>query len=236
MGARLDVDRLSFRYGPQDPWVLKECSFTAEGGESLAIVGASGCGKRTLTRLLLGSLTPTRGSITLDGWGVERFGHRHYRQMVSAVMHEDQLIKGSLAENIVLGSGHHHPNRVEEAAVLASVHDEIAAMPMGYHTLAHRMDSALSDTLKHRVLLARALYSRPRVMVLETDAMQLDVKVEQILNDAVRCLRLTLITISYSAQAIASADRVLVLRQGRVEQEVRPRTACGGVAEARSSR
>lgn len=225
MGARLDVTGLSFRYAEGEPWVLMDCSFTVEDGESVAIVGASGCGKTTLVKLLLGLLAPTRGTIALDGWEIDRLGHRHYRRMVGAVMQDDQLFVGSIAENIAFGEDGYDQQRVEEAARQASIHDEILAMSMGYHSLIGDMGTTLSGGQKQRVILARALYRQPRILFLDEATSHLDVERERLVNDAVRHMKLTRIIIAHRPETIASADRVLVMHQGRIVQEVCPQLA-----------
>ena len=114
---------------------MKDCSFTIEPGESVAVVGVSGCGKTTLVKLLLGLLRPSEGRIFIGGYDLEKVGARNVRAIVGAVMQDDQLFAGSIADNIAFFDGQHDLPRVEAAARLAAVHDEIAAMPMGYHTL-----------------------------------------------------------------------------------------------------
>jgi len=221
-GARLGVAGLSFRYAEGEPWVLNDCNFTVEDGESVAIVGASGCGKTTLVKLLLGLLTPTRGSIALGGWDIHRLGHRHYRQMVGAVMQDDQLFAGSIAENIAFGEDGYDQQRIEEAARSASIHDEILAMPMGYHSLIGDMGTTLSGGQKQRVILARALYRQPRILFLDEATSHLDVERERLVNEAVRSMKLTRVIIAHRPETIASADRVLVMDGGRIVQELRP--------------
>lgn len=222
MGARLDVAGLSFRYAEGGPWVLKDCSFTIEDVESVAIVGASGCGKTTLVKVLLGLLAPTRGSIALGGWDIDRLGHRHYRQMVGAVMQDDQLFAGSIAENIAFGDDGYDQQRVEAAARLASIHDEILAMPMSYHSLIGDMGTTLSGGQKQRVILARALYRQPRILFLDEATSHLDVERERLVNEAVHQMKITRIIIAHRPETIASADRVLVMHGGCIVQELKP--------------
>jgi ATP-binding cassette subfamily B protein RaxB len=219
--TRIEVSKLSFRYAEGEPWVLHECSFTVEQGEAVAIVGASGCGKTTLVKLLLGLLKPTHGSITLGGLDIARLGAGNYRRMVGAVMQEDQLFAGSVSDNIAFGEDGLDLGRIEAAARLASVHDEIAAMPMGYHSLIGDMGTTLSGGQKQRVILARALYRNPRVLFLDEATSHLDVERERIVNEAVRGLSLTKVIIAHRPETIASADRVLVMQGGRIVQEMR---------------
>lgn len=223
--ARLEVSGLGFQYADGEPWVLKECSFTIEDGSSVAIVGASGCGKSTLVKVLLGLLPATEGEILVDGADLRHVGPRNYRNWVGAVMQDDQLFAGSLAENIALGEDGYDLKRVEEVAQLASVHDEILSMPMGYHSLVGDMGTALSGGQKQRVILARALYRRPRFLFLDEATSHLDVDSERLVNEAIQQLKITRIIIAHRPETIASADRVLVLQGGRIVQDLNMRSS-----------
>lgn len=223
--ARLDVRGLSFRYAGREPWVLEDCSFTVGDGESVAIVGASGSGKTTLIKLLLGLLKPTHGTISLGGVELDRLGYRNFRKAVGAVMQDDQLFAGSIADNIALGDDGYDPARVEDAARLAAIHDDIVAMPMAYRTLIGDMGAALSGGQKQRVVLARALYRNPRFLFLDEATSHLDIEREQMVNGAVRAMKVTRIIVAHRPETIASVDRVLVLHGGRITQEVRPQVA-----------
>ena len=223
--ASIDVSGLGFRYAEGEPWILRDCNFNIEPGESVAIVGASGCGKTTLAKLLLGLLTAGEGEIRIHGRELRKLGASGYRQMVAAVMQDDHLFAGSIADNIAFGEEDPDPSRIEEAARLAAVHEEIAAMPMGYHSLIGDMGTTLSGGQKQRVILARALYRQPQLLVLDEATSHLDVGREHEVNAAVRGLNLTRIIIAHRPETIASADRVLELRDGRISE--RPRTVGG---------
>jgi ATP-binding cassette subfamily B protein RaxB len=218
--ACLKVSGLGFRYGDGERWVLKDLDFEIPEGESVAIVGASGCGKSTLAKLLLGLMSPQEGRIEVDGIDLAKLGMRNYRRMTAAVMQDDQLFAGSLIDNIALGDEAFDLERVEEAARMAGIHDEIAAMPMGYHTLVGDMGAALSGGQRQRVILARALYRKPALLVLDEATSHLDVDRERWVNDAVRKLNLTRIIIAHRPETIASADRVLVMHGGRIVQQL----------------
>jgi ATP-binding cassette subfamily B protein RaxB len=226
----LEIKGLNFRYAEGEPWVLQDCSFTVEEGESVAIVGPSGCGKTTLVKLLLGLLKPTQGTIAAGGHDIAKLGPRNYRQMVGAVMQDDQLFAGSVAENIAFGEEGFDSERIEAAARLAAVHDEIAAMPMGYHSLIGDMGTTLSGGQKQRVILARALYRMPRILFLDEATSHLDVERERLVNEAVRALKLTKVIIAHRPETIASADRVLVMHGGRVMEEHRPAEVAAATA------
>ncbi len=220
--TRIEVENLSFRYADGEPWVLKDCSFTVEPGESVALVGSSGCGKTTLVKLMLGLLAPTSGTIRIGGQDLRKTGPRNVRAIVGAVMQDDQLFAGSVADNISFFDPDHDQARIEAAARLAAVHDEIAAMPMGYHSLIGDMGSSLSGGQKQRVILARALYRNPRLLFLDEATSHLDVMNERAVNEAVKQLSLTKVIVAHRPETIASVDRVLVVQGGRIVHEMRP--------------
>ena len=196
----------------------------------MAIIGASGCGKTTLVKLLLGLLAPTAGTIRIGGYDLRKVGPRNVRAIVGAVMQDDQLFAGSIADNISFFDQDHEPARIEAAARLAAVHEEIAAMPMGYHSLIGDMGSSLSGGQKQRVILARALYRQPKLLFLDEATSHLDVMNERAVNEAVKRLSLTKVIVAHRPETIASADRVLVMDGGRIVQELRPQAQTGGAA------
>ena len=221
--ASIEVRGLSFRYADGEPWILDDLDFTIEDGEAVAIVGASGCGKSTLVKLLLGVLKPQRGHILVGGCEVQKTGVQNVRTLIGAVLQDDRLFAGSIADNIAFGEESFDLQRVQAAARIAAVHEEIAAMPMGYRSLIGDMGTTLSGGQQQRVLLARALYRRPRILFLDEATSHLDVRGERRVNEAVRSLRLTRVIVAHRPETIASADRVLLLRDGRIAREGRPR-------------
>ena len=188
-----------------------------------------------MAKLLLGLLPATEGGIRWGGTGIRQLGSASYRKLVAAVMQDDHLFAGSIAENIAFGDEDADPLRIEEAARQAAVHDEIAAMPMGYHSLIGDMGTTLSGGQKQRVILARALYRKPQLLVLDEATSHLDVGREREVNEAVRRLHLTRIIIAHRPETIASADRVLELRDGRICERPRSDGLAAGTAPAMES-
>ncbi|KOR44957.1 ABC transporter [Xanthomonas oryzae] len=217
----IEVEGLSFRYADGEPWVVQDCCFTIAPGESVAIIGGSGCGKTTLVKLLLGLLKPTKGTIRIGGYDLHKIGPRNVRAMVGVVMQDDQLFAGSIADNISFFDTDFDLERIEAAAKLAAVHEDVAAMPMGYHSLIGDMGSSLSGGQKQRIILARALYRQPRLLFLDEATSHLDVTRERLVNEAVKHLQLTKVIVAHRPETIASADRILVMAHGRIVQEVR---------------
>ena len=219
--ASLEVHSLSFRYSDMEPFVLLNCGFAVTPGESVAIVGPSGGGKTTLLKLMLGLLAPTDGKILAGGIDIQKLGIDRYRKLVGTVMQDDQLFAGSIADNISFFDALPDQSCVERFARLASVHDDIVAMPMAYNTLIGDMGAALSGGQKQRILLARALYKQPRILFLDEATSALDVQKERAVNDAIRSLNLTRIIIAHRPETIASAERVIVLQGGKVTQDLK---------------
>jgi ATP-binding cassette subfamily B protein RaxB len=224
--ASLEAHAVSFRYSDTEPFVLLNCSFCVAPGESVAIVGASGGGKTTLVKLMLGLLAPTDGKILAGGVDIQKLGIDRYRKLVGTVMQDDQLFAGSIADNVSFFDPVPDQGAIERYARMASVHDDIAAMPMGYNTLIGDMGAALSGGQKQRILLARALYKQPKILFLDEATSALDVQKERAVNEAIRSLNLTRIIIAHRPETIASAQRVIVLQGGRVAQDLR-RVAAG---------
>jgi ATP-binding cassette subfamily B protein RaxB len=214
--AVLSVDGLSFRYAETEPWVLEDASFSITAGESVAVVGPSGQGKTTLVKLLLGLLEPETGRVALDGIDIRQGGLQRYRERIGCVMQDDILFAGSLNDNISFFDPTADLAEVERAARLAQIHEDIMAMPMGYQSLVGDMGSSLSGGQAQRVLLARALYRNPSILILDEASSHLDVERERLINEAVKAMAITRIIIAHRPETIASADRILVVNNGKI--------------------
>jgi len=217
--ARIELRNISYRYAPTEPWVLRGVDLVVEAGRSLAITGPSGCGKTTLVKVMLGLLAPTEGEVLFDGTPIHRLGLSHYRALIGTVMQEDRLFSGSVADNICFFDAQPDLERIEDCAALASVDAEIRAMTMGFHTLVTDVGTGLSGGQKQRVLLARALYRRPRILVLDEATSHLDLDNERSVNEAVRAMQLTRVVVAHRPETIAVADRVVAMAGGRIARD-----------------
>jgi ATP-binding cassette subfamily B protein RaxB len=220
--ASLELRDVSFRYGEREPWILRHVNLTVPAGQSIAITGPSGSGKTTLLKVLLGLLAPEEGEVRYGGMPMRQLGLRNVRRQIGTVMQEDVLLTGSLADNIACFDTQPDPERVQAAAMLAQIHEDICRMPMGYQTLVGDLGSGLSGGQKQRLLLARAIYRRPRILALDEATSHLDVTRERAVTANLARLPLTRLMIAHRPDTIAGAERVIVLEGGAVDELPRP--------------
>jgi ATP-binding cassette subfamily B protein RaxB len=207
--ASLELRKVSFRYSEAEPWLLYNMDLCIQAGEHVAITGVSGCGKTTLLKILLGLLTPTHGTVLYGGVPVGQLGMSNVRRKIGVVMQEDALLTGSIADNIAFFDLAPQLQRIEACAQLAEIHNDIARMPMGYHTLIGELGSGLSGGQKQRLLLARALYAQPCVLALDEATSHLDMQSESAVSNTLSQLKLTRIVIAHRPETIARADRLI---------------------------
>lgn len=225
LAPSVELRNVSFRYGDNEPWILKNASLLIEAGESVAIVGASGVGKTTLLKVALGLLKPTEGDVLFGGHPVQHLGWKNFRREIGTVMQEDVLLTGSLADNISFFDERPERAWVESCARMAQLHEEICRMPMGYETLVGDLGSGMSGGQRQRLLFARALYKRPRVLALDEATSHLDVENERAVTAAISHMQLTRLVIAHRPETIAGAKRVVQMRDGKVLDLARPGSA-----------
>jgi ATP-binding cassette subfamily B protein RaxB len=216
--GRIELRSVFFRYSEAEPYVLEGINLMIQPGEFITIVGPSGGGKTTLMKLMLGLLHPTSGEILIDGVPLTTLGPRAYRDQIAAVMQEDQLLSGSVADNICFFDPGFDDKRIVLCARIARIHEEIMRMPMTYNSLVGDMGSSLSGGQKQRVLLARALYRNPRILFLDEGAAHLDSENEKFINEGLRKLQITRISVAHRSAISNGADKIV--RIGKVVQEI----------------
>lgn len=212
----LALNDVSFRYSDNDPFIFTNLSFAVAPGECVAITGPSGCGKTTMMKVMLGLLPPTRGELLVDGQPLHTLGIQVFRRAATAVMQDDQLMSGSIADNIAFFDPTPDLEWIKECARIAAIHADIVRMPMGYNTLTGDMGTVLSGGQKQRILLARALYARPKILMLDEGTAHLDLTTEKLVSDAIAKLDMTRIVIAHRPQTIHSADRIVALAEGKL--------------------
>jgi len=211
ISGSISVRGLYFRYADTEPFVISDLSFDISAGECVAIAAPSGFGKTTLVKLMMGLLEPNQGEIFVDDVDIHKGMLGNYRHQIAAVMQEDELFSGSLADNIAFLDPDPDLERLEACARKASIHEDIQRMPMGYRTLVGDMGSALSGGQKQRVMLARALYAQPRVLFLDEATSHLDPFTERSIHDALKKMDITRVIVAHRKETLAVAERVIDL-------------------------
>ncbi len=203
------TEGLAYRYADNDRLVFNNVDIAIAPGEHVAITGPSGCGKTTLLKIMMGLLQPSRGAVLVDGTPLARYGLLRYRQQIASVMQDDRLFAGTLIDNISFFDPDADIRRVEACARIADIAGVIERMPMKYFTLVGDMGAALSGGQKQRLLLARALYRRPKLLFLDESTSHLDAQSERDVNERLSRLSMTLIVVAHRRETIRHADRVV---------------------------
>jgi ATP-binding cassette, subfamily B, bacterial CvaB/MchF/RaxB len=214
--GRIELRNVSFRYADTEREVVSGANLTVEQGEFVAITSPSGGGKTTLLKIMLGLLRPGDGEVLVDDMPLDRVGIGIFRAQVGVVMQENHLLSGSIAENITFFDPQIDVAWVRHCAAIAGIDAEIMAMPMNYNTLVGDLGTGLSGGQRQRLLLARALYRRPKILFMDEGTSHLDLAKELEVNAALRELQITRVIIAHRPETIAAADRVLRIEGGRV--------------------
>lgn len=214
----LALSGVTYSYSTVEAPVIENVDLTIAAGEYVALTGPSGGGKSTLVKLLLGLLEPDAGTILVNGIPLARYGRRHLRAAVGAVLQDDHLFEGDIAQNVAAFGPLDEP-WLAEVLKMADIADDIAQMPMGIYTLVGAGGSNLSGGQRQRILLARALYRRPSILVMDEGTAHLDPASEQRVNAAIEAMGITRIIVAHRAETIASARRVVEIEGGRVVRD-----------------
>jgi len=214
--GHIEVGGLSFRYTREGPLVLRDISFEARPGEVVAFVGRSGSGKSTLAALLLGLYRPTAGEIRYDGVPLDRLDLRALRGQIGSVLQESYLFAGSIRSNVAFNDPDLPFDRVLDAARLAAIDEEIERLAMGYESLVQEGGGTLSGGERQRLSIARAVATRPAVLILDEATSHLDSATEERVAEQLGRLCSTRIVVAHRLSTIRHADRILVFEQGEV--------------------
>jgi ATP-binding cassette subfamily B protein RaxB len=205
------VENLGFRYGPHDPFIFRNVSFTVDPGDSVALTGRSGAGKTTLAKVVVGLLPPTEGRVLIDGLDIRDIEPSSLRSQLAAVMQEDYVFAGSISDNVSLFDPEADAARVLESLRQAALAEEVGRMPMGVDSLVGNMGSTLSGGQRQRLLLARALYRKPKFLLLDEATSALDSEREQAVNQVVKNLGITTLLIAHRDSTVAMAGKRVAL-------------------------
>jgi ATP-binding cassette subfamily B protein len=212
----LAIENLSFKYAPDEPWILKNISLKVDAGSFLAVVGPSGCGKSTLARLLSGLHPPGEGQILIDGVAMDALDLAEWRRRIGIVAQNTQLVGASVREAIAFSDPSATDEQVRAAATLASIHDDILALPMGYDTPLLGGGTTWSGGQRQRLALARALLRRPRFLILDEATSALDSLTERQIDLQIRSLNCTRVVFAHRLSTVMRADQIAVLEKGAI--------------------
>ena len=219
LNGNIELSNVYFRYDQNMPWVVNGMSLKIRAGEYVAIVGRTGCGKSTLVRLLLGFETPEKGAIYYDGKDLAGLDLRSLRRRIGTVTQNGSLFQGDIYSNIVISAPQLGLDDAWKAAELAGIADDIRAMPMGMQTMIAEGQGGISGGQKQRLMIARAVAARPKILIFDEATSALDNKTQKQVSDALDGLKCTRIVIAHRLSTIRNCDRILVLEGGRILEE-----------------
>jgi NHLM bacteriocin system ABC transporter ATP-binding protein len=217
LSGEIEVSNVSFRYQPDGPLVLKNVSLQISPGEFIAVVGASGSGKSTLLRLLLGFEVPESGSVYYDRQNLSSFDPTSLRRQAGTVLQQSQLIPGNIASNII-GMTNATYEDAWEAARNVGLEEDINQMPMGMLTVVTGGLSTISGGQRERIMIARAIVNKPRILFFDEATSALDNKTQQKVSKSLEKLQATRVVIAHRLTTIMNADRIYLMENGKIEE------------------
>ena len=219
LNGSIELSNVYFRYNEHMPYVVNGMSLKIKAGEYIAIVGSTGCGKSTLMRLLLGFETPEKGAIYYDGKDMNKLDLRSLRRRIGAVTQDGSLFQGDIYSNIVISAPQLDLDAAWEAAEIAGIADDIRAMPMGMQTVIAEGQGGISGGQKQRLMIARAVAPKPKILMFDEATSALDNKTQKKVSDALDALKCTRIVIAHRLSTIRNCDRILVLDKGQILED-----------------
>ncbi len=216
----LSLKNISYRYSPEEEHILKCLNLDILPNMSTAIIGSSGCGKTTLMNILLGILSPDTGEITINGKPANKDVIIGFRKYIGVVSQNDSLFAGTILDNICLFDQKRDVEYAKHCASLVYLEEDIERMPMRYNTLVGDMGTSLSGGQVQRLLFARAIYRKPKILFLDEATSHLDVRTERLVNSSIQKLDMTRIIIAHRLETIYSCDRVVGINNGTIALDV----------------
>lgn len=219
LSGGIELNHVSFRYTEDMPLILDNISIKIQPGEYVAIVGKTGCGKSTLMRLLLGFEQPMKGAVYFDGKDISQLDLKSLRSFMGVVMQNGKMFQGDIYSNITISSPNASMEQAWEAARIAGIAEDIQRMPMGMHTIVPERGRGFSGGQKQRIFIARAVASKPKVLLFDEATSALDNVTQKQVSDALSRMKCTRVVIAHRLSTVLQCDRILVLDQGRIVEE-----------------
>ena len=219
LSGAIEMANVSFRYSEGQDYVLKNLSFSVQPGEYVALVGASGCGKSTILRLLLGFEMPEKGSIMFGNYDVRKVDLRSLRRNIGTVMQDGRLFMGDIASNITISAPMATLDDAWKAAEIAGIADDIRKMPMGMQTLVTEGSGGVSGGQRQRIMIARAVCGNKRILMFDEATSALDNVTQKHVSDSLDNLNCTRVVVAHRLSTVRHFDRILVVDDGRIAEE-----------------
>ena len=217
--GNIEMSHVSFRYEKESPFVIDDLSLKIRAGEYVAIVGRTGCGKSTLVRLLLGFEKPEKGAVYFDRHDLNSIDPRSLRKRIGVVIQNGQLFQGDIFSNITISAPQLTLNEAWEAAEIAGIAQDIREMPMGMQTIISEGQGGISGGQKQRLMIARAVAPKPKLLIFDEATSALDNKTQKQVSDSLDKLKCTRIVIAHRLSTIRNCDRILVMDAGKIIEE-----------------
>ncbi len=215
----IELNNITFRYSESMPPVIDNLSLKIRPGQYVAIVGATGCGKSTLMRIMLGFERPQKGAVFYDGKNLSSLDLKSLRQKIGVVMQDGKLFQGDIYSNIVISAPQLTLDDAWEAARMAGMAEDISAMPMGMFTLVSEGQGGISGGQRQRLMIARAIAPRPRILMFDEATSALDNITQRQVTESLDGLKCTRIVIAHRLSTIRTCDRIIVLDKGRIAED-----------------
>ena len=219
LSGSFELNNVSFRYSEHMPLVVDNLSLKVQKGQYIAIVGKTGCGKSTLIRLLLGFEKPQLGAVYYDGKDLSDLDAGTVRRNIGVVMQNGKLMSGSIYGNIVIAAPWLTMDDAWEAAEMAGLAEDIREMPMGMFTMVAEGGGGFSGGQKQRLMIARAIAAKPRILFLDEATSALDNITQKHVSDALARLKSTRLVIAHRLSTIRECDRIIVLEGGGIVED-----------------
>ena len=219
LSGGIELNNISFRYNENMPLVLDDLSLKIRPGQYVAIVGATGCGKSTLMRILLGFEKPQKGAVYYDGRDLNTIDLKSLRRKIGVVMQNGKLFQGDIFSNITISAPHLTMNEAWEAAEMAGIAADIRAMPMGMHTIIAEGSGGISGGQRQRLMIARAIAPKPRILMFDEATSALDNLTQKTVSESLDKLKCTRIVIAHRLSTIRQCDRIIYLEKGKIVED-----------------
>jgi ABC-type bacteriocin/lantibiotic exporter with double-glycine peptidase domain len=219
LSGAIEMSHVTFRYSEKSPVVLDDLNLKIKPREYIAIVGRSGCGKSTLMRLLMGFEKPESGMVMYDQKDLAELDPASLRRNIGVVLQNGKLFAGSIFSNITISAPWLTLKEAWEAAEMAGMADDIRNMPMGMHTLISEGSGGISGGQKQRLMIARAIAPKPKILMFDEATSALDNITQKKVSDTLDTLNCTRVVIAHRLSTIRNCDRILVMDKGKIAED-----------------